>query len=255
MTGSTRIARAEQLDVWLAASQDTESPRYNVPVALDFDARLDEAAIRTALRQLFDRHPALRSSFRTDATGQLRQTTAGTFEPPLRVVRSAAKLDQPARAAWAAEAGLRPLALDSVGMGRADLLMHRDGAVLVLTVHHIVLDGWSVEVLLEELLALYDAALSNSLSVQVPDTAETMEAGETADSGTVGYWLNLLDPGIEVLQPIPDFVRGVRPSRAEREELLIEGDGLAIVRAHVEQARVSMSIACLAAWSAVLHQW
>lgn len=255
MTDSTRMAGAEQLDLWLAASQDTESPRYNVPIALDFDARPDEAAIRAALRQLFDRHPALRSSFRIDGSGQLRQTIAGAFEPPLRVVRSAAKLDHAERAAWACGVGLRPLALDSVAMARADLLMHQDGAVLVLTVHHIVMDAWSAELIVEDLLALYDAALSNTTSGQVPAGTEPPEAEEPADSGSVGYWLNLLDSEIQALEPIPDLVRGARPSRAAREELTIEGDGLAAIRAHVERARVSISVAFLAGWSVVLHQW
>ena len=251
MTGSTGIAGAEQLDLWLAASQDADSPRYHVPIALDFDARLDEAAIRTALGRLFDRHPALRSSFRIDGSGQLRQTIAGTVEPPLRVVRSAATLDYEERAAWAAAVGLRPLALDSAGVARADLMLHRDGAILVLTVHHIVMDAWSAELIVEDLLALYDAELGNT----APADPEATEAEEPADSGAVGYWLNLLDSEIQVLEPIPDLVRGARPARAAREELTIEGAGLVAVREHVERARVSMSVAFLAGWSVVLHQW
>src|ERR1700733_8062130 len=251
MTGSTSIAGAEQLDLWLAASQDAESPRYHVPIALDFDARPDEAAIRTALGRLFDRHPALRSSFRIDGSGQLCQTIADTVEPPLRVVRSAATLDHEERAAWAAGVGLRPLALDSAGVARADLMLHRDGAILVLTVHHIVMDAWSAELIVEDLLALYDAALSNT----APAGTEATEGGEPADPGTVGYWLNLLDSEIQVLEPIPDLVRGARPSRAAREELTIEGAGLVAVREHDERARVSMSVAFLAGWSVVLHQW
>jgi amino acid adenylation domain-containing protein len=261
MTGSTSIAGAEQLDLWLAASQDAESPRYHVPIALDFDAPPDEAAIRTALGRLFDRHPALRSSFRIDGSGQLCQTIADTVEPPLRVVRSAATLDHEERAAWAAGVGLRPLALDAAGVARADLMLHRDGAILVLTVHHIVMDAWSAELLVEDLLALYDAALYDEAlydaapSDAAPAGTEATEGGEPAGPGTVGYWLNLLDSEIQVLEPIPDLVRGARPSRAAREELTIEGAGLVAVREHVERARVSMSVAFLAGWSVVLHQW
>ncbi|MFC4147955.1 amino acid adenylation domain-containing protein [Micromonospora mangrovi] len=251
MTDDIRTATAEQLDLWLAASQDPESPRYNVPTALEFHARPDEAALREALRGLFDRHPALRSSFRLDASGQLRQTIPAAVEPPLRVVRVAQEWDQEARAAWAARVGLRPIALGSAGVARADLLLHPEGALLVLTVHHIVMDGWSVEVAVDDFLALYDAAIDGS----GPPPVEEAEPVEPADPDAVDYWLDLLGSDPETLEPLPDLVRGTRPSRAAREETTVEGAQLAALRSMVERARVSVSTAGLAAWSVVLHQW
>ena len=253
MNDGTRIATAEQLDLWLAASQDPESPRYNVPTALEFHARPDEAAIRVALRGLFDRHPALRSSFQLDTSGQLRQTIHDAVELPLRVVRVSEEWDHEARAAWATWIGRRPIALGSAGVARADLLLCRDGAVLVLTVHHIVMDGWSVELAVDDFLALYDAAIDGSSPV--PADAEEAESAEPADPYAVDYWLDLLGSAPETLEPIPDLVRGTRPSRAAREEVIIKGAEFAALRASVRRARVSMSTAGLAGWSMVLHQW
>lgn len=252
MTGITRIATPEQFDLWLAAGQDPESPRYNVPIALDFDARPDEAALRTALRLLFERHPALRSSFHVDETGQLRQTVADILEPPLRVVRTSGEMDRAERSAWASRVGLRPFALDSARVARVDVLTHPGGAVLVLCLHHIVADGWSVEVLVDDLLALYAAALDDTAAADDTGLAAT---AEPADPDALDYWLDLLGPTVQVLEPIPDLAPGARPSAAAREELIVEGADLAAVRTHLEQARVSMSSACLAAWSVVLHQW
>lgn len=253
LTDGSSIATSEQLDLWLAATQDPESPRYNVPTALEFHARPDEAAIRVALRGLFERHPELRSSFALDAAGQLRKTTSDAVEPPLRVVRVAQEWDHEARAAWAARVGLRPIALGSAGVARADLLLHPGGAVLVLTVHHIVMDGWSVELAVDDFLALYDAAIDGSSPA--PADTEGVQPAEPPDADAVDYWLDLLGPDPEVLEPIPDLVRGTRPSRAAREEMTVEGADLAAVRAMVERARVSMSTAGLAGWSVVLHQW
>ncbi|MFG1811844.1 amino acid adenylation domain-containing protein [Streptomyces sp. NPDC049040] len=253
MTGGTRVATSEQLDLWLAAGQDPESPRYNVPTALEFHARPDERAIREALHALSARHPALRSSFRLDASGQLHQKIPDAARLPLRVVRVQEEWDHQACAAWAAQVGLRPIALGAAGVARADLLLHREGAVLVLTVHHIAIDGWSVELAVDEFLALYDAAAAGQ--GPAPADAEEPEGSETADPENVAYWLDLLGREPETLEPIADLVRGTRPSRAARDEVTVEGAELAALRAMVERARVSMSTAGLAGWSVVLHQW
>ncbi|AUH44417.1 non-ribosomal peptide synthetase [Streptomyces sp. CMB-StM0423] len=253
MSDATRIATSEQLDLWLAAGQDLESPRYNVPTALDFHARPDEGAIRAALHGLFDRHPALRSSFHLDDSGQLRQTIPDAVEPSLRVVRIPEEWDRRARAAWAAQVGRRPIPIGSAGVARADLLLHPGGAVLVLTVHHLVMDGWSVELAVEDFLALYDAAVDGTSPAPAGTGEETPAA--PADPDAVGYWLDLLGSDPETLEPVPDFVRGARQSRAAREEVVVDGAELAALRGMVERDRVSMSTVGLAGWSVVLHQW
>jgi amino acid adenylation domain-containing protein len=249
----TRSANSEQLDLWLAADADRESARYNVPVALDFAARPDEEALRAALRQVFDRHPALRSTVRMDESGRLRLEVAEPADPPLRVRQASGPMDRAAREAWAARVGLAPLRLETSGTARADLLMLPAGAVLVLTVHHIVMDGWSVDVMIEDLLGCYDACVAaTQADLGAAHDAPPDTAVETA---ALDYWLDLLADDPDVLEPLPDLVRTAGPSIAAREEALIDGADLATLRAQVRQGRVSMAATGLAAWSTVLHQW
>ncbi|RKT07729.1 amino acid adenylation domain-containing protein [Streptomyces sp. 3211.6] len=253
-------AGAEQLDLWLAASQEPESSRYNVPVCLRFQGRIDEAALRVALARLHERHPALRSSFRADEDGAVRQTVAEHVEPSLRVVRSDQDLDDARRAAWAEQAGLRPLDMTTPGLLRSDLLLEPAGAVLVMTGHHIVLDAASVDLLVDDLCAFYEQATGAQ-----PAGARAEEAGETGqdDGGEpcgqaaedLAHWLAVLHESCEMLEPLPDLVRGVRPSSAACEEASLTGESLSALRAHFESALVSPAIGVLAGWTAVLHQW
>ncbi|MFD0375372.1 amino acid adenylation domain-containing protein [Streptomyces sp. NPDC127112] len=250
-------AGAEQLDLWLAASQEPESSRYNVPVCLRFQGRIDEAALRAALARLHERHPALRSSFRTDDDGTVRQIVAEHVEPSLRTVRSGRDLDDGGRAAWAEQAGLRPLDMTTPGLLRSDLLVEPAGAVLVMTGHHIVLDAASVDVLVDDLCSFYEQATGarpHETGESAQDEDEDEEPyGRAAED--LAHWLTVLHESSETLEPLPDLVRGVRPSAAGCEEASVTGASLSALRAHFETALVSPAIGVLAAWTAVLHQW
>ncbi|MEU9000923.1 amino acid adenylation domain-containing protein [Streptomyces sp. NPDC048551] len=247
-------AGAEQLDLWLAASQDPESSRYNVPVCLEFQGPVDESAVRAALVRLHERHPALRSSFRTDDDGVVGQLVADRVEPSLRVVRSGGDLDDAGRTAWARRAGLRPLDMTTPGLLRSDLLLETDGALLVMTGHHIVLDAASVDILVDDFCSSYEDAVEPrpAPSRECPPQHEEPPADPAAD---LDHWLGLLHASSEMLEPLPDLVRGVRPSSAGCEEASVTGEPLAALRAHFESALVSPAIGVLAAWTAVLHQW
>ncbi|MGW0392173.1 amino acid adenylation domain-containing protein [Streptomyces sp. NPDC003042] len=247
-------AGAEQLDLWLAASQDPESSRYNVPVCLKFQGRVDEAAVRAALVRLHERHPALRSSFRTDDDGAVKQIVAERVEPSLRVVRSGEDLDDARRTAWAEQVGLRPLDMSTPGLLRSDLLLEPGGAVLVMTGHHIVLDAASVDLLVDDLCSFYEESIEPR-SGRAEESRQDGEEPSGQPAEDLDYWLGLLHESSEMLEPLPDLVRGVRPSSVGCEEASITGESVAALRAHFESALVSPAIGVLAAWTAVLHQW
>ncbi|MDX3533889.1 amino acid adenylation domain-containing protein [Streptomyces sp. MB09-01] len=248
-------AGAEQLDLWLAASQEPESPRYNVPICLTFRGRVDETAVRAALVRLYERHPALRSSFRTDDDGAVEQIVAARVEPSLRVVRSGEDLDDVRRTAWAEQVGLRPLDMTTPGLLRSDLLLEPGGAVLVMTGHHIVLDAASVDLLVDDLCSFYEQAIEPRSGGAEEESRQDGEEPSGQPAEDLAYWLGLLHDSSEMLEPLPDLVRGVRPSSAGCEEASITGESVSALRAHFESALVSPAIGVLAAWTAVLHQW
>ncbi|MFI9111821.1 amino acid adenylation domain-containing protein [Streptomyces venezuelae] len=124
---------------------------YLVQELLDLEGPVDPDRLRRALQLLLDRHPLLRASFRQLPGGEVVQRLADHVTLPWREADTAeAALHDILRADRA-----EPFDLDRPPLLRATLV--RDGRRhrLLLTLHHIVADGWSVAVLLRELTAAY----------------------------------------------------------------------------------------------------
>ncbi|MCX4679849.1 amino acid adenylation domain-containing protein [Streptomyces sp. NBC_01433] len=134
-----------------AAFDAREADLYMVQELLDLDGPADPARLRRTLQLLLDRHPLLRASFRQLPGGEVVQ-------------RLATEVTLPWREADTAETGLDDLLsadrAERFDLARPPLLratLIRDGRRhrLLLTLHHIVADGWSVAVLLRELTAAH----------------------------------------------------------------------------------------------------
>ncbi|RBL84284.1 hypothetical protein DDE05_24855, partial [Streptomyces cavourensis] len=131
---------------------------YTVQLVLRLDGALDPAALRRAAAALLERNPGLRTAF-VDAGGRPVQIVLDGVEPDwagtdLRTVPAAGREEAPADARRrGAAAPLRPhrAPAPAAAAGAAG----GAGARLMVTNHHAILDGWSVPVLLQELLALY----------------------------------------------------------------------------------------------------
>ncbi|MFE4519263.1 amino acid adenylation domain-containing protein, partial [Kitasatospora sp. NPDC056783] len=134
-------------------AQDTDV--YLAQLELDLDGPLDAGALRAAAEALLDRHANLRAGFRTGPHRPV-QVIPAKVELPWREADLSA--DPEAAGAFAAEERARPFDLDRPPLLRFALLRLADGRHrLLLTNHHLLLDGWSMPVLIQELLALYAA--------------------------------------------------------------------------------------------------
>jgi amino acid adenylation domain-containing protein/FkbM family methyltransferase len=128
---------------------------HNLPAVLELAATPDPAALRRALRRLADRHPALRTRV-ARAGGAPVQEVLPAFDPPLLVAAA-----QPRAAAEAAARRERyePFDLERDPPWRAALLpLAGGGALLALTVHHLIADLPSLDFAAGELVRCYDAA-------------------------------------------------------------------------------------------------
>jgi amino acid adenylation domain-containing protein len=149
-----------QQRLWFLHQIDGRSPVYHVFQAYALPGDLDLAALGEALREVVHRHEALRTRFpRID--GEPVQEVAPAPDLPLPVI-DLADLPRPVREAEEArriaEAWDQPFDLEAGPVLRASLL-RRSAAehALLLGLHHIVTDGWSMELLTGELAALYAA--------------------------------------------------------------------------------------------------
>ena len=151
-----------QQRLWLLDRLEPGSPVYNLPLPFLIRGNLAPAFLERALAEVVRRHEVLRTSFEVEAgSGEPRLAVAapGAFTLP-RVDLSA--LPPPARTVEAErlneEESWRPFDLAAGPLFRAVLLVTGDAEhSLLMTMHHIAGDGWSIEVLLSELSELYQA--------------------------------------------------------------------------------------------------
>ncbi|MCP4659834.1 MAG: amino acid adenylation domain-containing protein, partial [bacterium] len=166
--------------LWFLDRYEPDSPLYNLPVLLKIAGALDSAALFGSLRAVVRRHEALRTIF-TEGPRQ-RVVAELALNVPLIDLRALPEAPATASALAVGEAR-RPFDLATGPLLRAVLLRLGDERHwLLVTLHHIVSDGWSMEVLLREMTVSYQALLAAEpghatpsplppLPVQYPDFA------------------------------------------------------------------------------------
>lgn len=158
-----------QQQFWLLDQASPDPAAYNVQTALEITGPLDVAKLQRTLDTIVTRHEILRTTIVT-RDGSAAQVISNEVRVPMRVSDlsglSAAQAELESRRAFAAEAA-QAFDLSTGPLLRTCLLqLGQDRHVLIITLHHIVCDGWSINVLLRELTHLY---LAHQTSVAVPE--------------------------------------------------------------------------------------
>ncbi|WP_157831322.1 condensation domain-containing protein, partial [Pseudomonas sp. 43NM1] len=188
-----------QQRMWFLWQLDPQSGAYNLPGAVRLTGRLNLTALDQAFASLVARHETLRTVFQRQPDDSLQQvpTTA-----PLRIehldLRALPVAERETAVSQAAEQqSLQPFDLAVGPLLRVELLqLAEQQHVLLLTLHHIVSDGWSMNVLIDEFIRCYDAHDAGAqpqlaaLPIQYSDYAlwqrRWLEAGEQARQ--LQYW-------------------------------------------------------------------
>ncbi|MDR6675787.1 non-ribosomal peptide synthetase [Xanthomonas sp. 1678] len=165
--GGGIVLSLAQERLWFQYLYDGDSAVYNIPLVVESAARVDEAAMLAALRQVVARHEPLRTVIANhDGSARAHVLDASDF-----VLECHGEIadDAPLRAQLADAQTSRPFDLSADFMLRAALL-HRAGAgsLLYLTLHHIAADGASIQLLLHELDRAYTAATGGAEPLLAP---------------------------------------------------------------------------------------
>jgi len=178
-----------QQRLWFMDQYETASGLYNVPLVAELRGRLDVAALEAALHDIVTRHAILRTTFEQAPAGGVVQQVDETVRLPF--TRTDAAIDMSAIQAEVE----RPFDLRRGPLIRALLAgPEQDRSVLVLTMHHIVADGWSVPILLAELGQAYAARCADQapawpeLPVQYADFAAWQRAQSAQWDAAQRYW-------------------------------------------------------------------
>ncbi|HZF12498.1 MAG TPA: condensation domain-containing protein, partial [Thermoanaerobaculia bacterium] len=262
-----RVSREEALPasfgqgrLWLLGQLDPESPAYHLPAAVRLGGRLDVSALERSLGALVARHEALRTTFAAGEDGLVQRIQPVAPWRNGRLGRvdlqgmPAARRESAARDLAAAEAR-RPFDLASDLPLRAVLLvLGADDHRLLLTLHHIAADGWSLPVLTRELSALYATEDLSELPVQYADFAVWQRRWMRGEPLTrrLGYWRERLTrlPRLELPADRPHPV-GKRQRGAYRP-LTLEAERVARLRALGRRSGATLFMVLLAGLEALL---
>ncbi|HWM06579.1 MAG TPA: condensation domain-containing protein, partial [Actinophytocola sp.] len=237
---------------------------YNAPLAYRLRGPLDVAALRAAFTAAVARHESLRTTFAVHdgnpvqvvgppAAVPIDVTDLSTLPPDEATARAVALAK--------AEAAL-PFDLERGPLLRVGLLsLAPDDHVLLLTMHHIVTDSWSLGVLYREVRACYTAARDGGradlpeLAIQYPDFAAWQRSPATRErlGADLDHWVERLRGAPQILTLPPDRPRPVVPEFNGAEHLFtVEEPTAAALSALAVDERTTMFVVLLAALKAQL---
>jgi amino acid adenylation domain-containing protein len=255
--------------LWLLDRATPGLTAYNMTVARRLAGPLDADALRAALDELAARHEALRTRI---VAGEEHGAPVQLVDPPapvsLQVVDLAAlPADEREREAErvVASRARTPFDMAHEHLFRATLVRLGDaGHVLVLETHHIVMDGWSLGVLVRELGEAYVAARDGRapvlapLPVQYADFAAWQRerlSGERLEA-LLAFWHGQLEGALDPLQLPTDFPRPATPSFAgARHPVLLPPSLRDAVAALARRTTTTPYLVLLAAYMTVLHRY
>ncbi|WP_432653649.1 amino acid adenylation domain-containing protein [Pseudomonas aeruginosa] len=257
-----RLSYAQERQ-WFLWQLEPESAAYHIPSVLRLRGRLDLDALQRSFDSLVARHETLRTRFRLDGD-EARQEIAASMALPLDIV-ALGPLEEGALARQVETTIARPFDLERGPLLRVSLLrLAEDDHVLVMVQHHIVSDGWSMQLMVEELVQLY-AGYSQGLDVVLPalpiqyaDYAlwqrSWMEAGEKERQ--LAYWTGLLGGEQPVLELPFDRPRPVRQSHRGAQFILeLDIDLSQALRRVAQQEGATAFALLLASFQALLYRY
>jgi amino acid adenylation domain-containing protein len=257
-----------QQRLWFLHQMDPASPFYNIPLSIRLTGELDPDALRRALAEVVRRHEALRTTFAEGEAGtvQVLHPVPAAFPLPLADLRALPDDEAEAEARrLAARVAEQPFDLTRDVMLRALLVrMEDDAHLLVLNLHHVAGDGWSLAVLYAELGALYHAFSRGEpsplapLPVQYADYAVWQREWLKDDvlERQLAYWREALAGAPAELRLATDRPRpAVQSHRGKVHRFRVPAATAERVRELARAEGATPYMVLLAAYDALLHRW
>ncbi|MCK1516314.1 amino acid adenylation domain-containing protein [Bradyrhizobium sp. 190] len=253
--------------LWFLWNMDPGGTAYTVASAIRLKGKLDHAALSRAISEVVQRHEVLRTTF-VAIDGRGKQVIHDAMSVGIRHedLRSYSARDRAEHAAELKRSELaRPFDLVNGPLLRVALLRFGDDEhELLLLAHHIAVDGWSLDVMLEELAGLYrngigqDAGRPPIPMIQYADFAAWQRnwlAGGEGDR-QFAYWRGKLGDAHPVLALPHDRPRMATQSHAgDTVALAIDGALAARLREIAGKHRASVFMLLLGAYQALLHRY
>ena len=265
-TGRLPLSYAQQR-LWFLDQLVPGTPVYNIPAAVRLPCEINVDALRQSLNEIIRRHETLRTTIAI-VDGEPIQVVAPDLKLalPLIDLQELPKTKREAESRrLAKEQAEGPFDLAQGPLMRALLLQpDQEEYVLLLTMHHIISDNWSIIVFFEELSALYEAFIAGrpspllKLPIQYQDYAvwQRDELQRDALDAQVDYWKGQLAGAPHVLELPTDWPRpSIVSFRAERQSLTLSKSLVNAVRTMSQRESVTTFMTLLAVFNVLLHRY
>jgi amino acid adenylation domain-containing protein len=254
-----------QRRLWVLHQLEPASPVYNLPAAVRLRGRLDPALLQSALDRVVRRHEALRTTLPAPAGEPVQR-----IDPPRPVRLPRVDLTGIPAAEGEARrlAGLearRPFDLGRGPLFRCSLLaIDAEDHALLLTLHHVAADAWSMRILVREVAALYRAAATGvaaslpELPIQVADFAlwQRRRLASRALDGALAFWRRQLAGAPRRLELPADRPRpAIAGFSGGEQRLQLGADLTGALAALGRREGATLFMALLAGFAALLCRW
>jgi len=256
-----------QQRLWFMDQLEPGNPMYNIPEAIRMSGSLNVEALRRTVEAIVARHESLRTTFRmvdeqpmqciAEQGSSSLCVTDLTDIPTTDLKQEAGRLT--------GEEFQKPFDLVHGPLFRVNLLrLGEEEHILLLTMHHIISDGWSLGVLLQEMAAFYNAFSQGTapslpeLPIQYADFAEWQREwlkGEALESQT-SYWKQQLGGTTPVLELPTDHPRPASQTyRGKRKSFVLPKTMLEALKALSQREGGTLFMTALAAFQILLHRY
>ena len=258
-----------QQRLWFIEELMPNSALYNIPTAWKLKGRLSYVALEAALNSLIARHEVLRTVFKVEENNPYQFIyNSLTLDIPLIDLSSLRGKNKKDKAQMAIqEEALKPFDLTQGPLIRATLIkLREDEHILVLNIHHSVSDGWSLGVIIQELVEVYNATLNHevpnlkSLPIQYADFAVWQRAYLAEDSiylqKQLAYWTEKLADVPNLLELPTDYLRpAIQSFRGSRVGFRLPLELSAQLKALSEENSATLYMTMLAAFFTLLYRY
>jgi acyl carrier protein len=245
-----------QKRIWLLHQMPGGNSAYNIPMVFGEDGTLDLKRLEHAFRRLIGRHESLRTSFRV-VGHEPRQfiELSAEFMVSEADFRGCVNAESLARSLAEEEAAMS-FSLDKAPLMRARLVrVTEERTLLLLTVHHIITDGWSLTILFRELSALYSGAVESELPatrIRYRDYSEWHNARRFDRERE--YWTKQLEGVPSHLRLPYDFADQSGAFQGASEEAIVPHAIARALRRVAERRQTTMSLVVLAIFQMFLYR-
>ncbi|MEH2349562.1 MAG: amino acid adenylation domain-containing protein [Nostoc sp.] len=273
-----------QQGLWFINQLNPDAPTYNIPIVISFKGCINLTALQDSLNEIIRRHEVLRTSFVVvdgESVQVINQTVPltlvvedlGCFSDSESLLDTLRDRTQAAQR-LAIELAQQPFDLSAQSLLRAKILKINDkNYQLLVTLHHIIADGWSISILIKELAALYEAFSKGKVSplaelpIQYRDFVnwqrKSLEHSESATrtlrdriQPKLTYWKQKLSGELTVLNLPTDRARSpVQTFKGAQTKLVLHQTLTKELKNFSRQQGVTLFMTLLAAFKTLLHRY